>query len=739
MRLIYQNAETVIIWLGVSSLNCFIDCLFDWMEALDKQILAIARPHTISTWENQWSWLVWHMHGQPPPNEIREALSSLLQQEWFSRIWVLQEAALAKSAMITCGRREVNSRTFVVMPSLLNIDCGEGVQYRLDILPGLFRANSWWAGGSSKDLLTLLQKFGRSKASDNRDVIYALLGLSGDAHSSQILRPDYEMSLQETIQQSMAYFMMKTHDLLSHVAIQALPQWSLSVFLDSLSDLPLHFFQWAADNAQDTLLYNILFSRREDHGGLDIQPYVTYGGRHGPPISIAIKKENSALIELLLQFPDTDVETKDLDGNTPLSIAVGQGNMVVANLILERRQHNADSTDSRGNTPLLVAATQGVSVFRALLLKHPELDIYSRDFGGDTQLMTAIKQGDSTNVKLILNRSEAQMHIADSNGDGPLNIAARRGDEDIVDLILERIDLKHIAFRGSDGLTPLESAFSGGFSGIIKKLLEYPRVHPVRKAAKANQSDFLRIILDVKPLLADVDLFQSRTPLGVAAEAGSTGCVRLLLDRGARINAGYYDEQPAAPLWIAASHGHLNTVSLLVERGASLESTALAQPFSFKTTALWIAVFRGHFDVVTFLLKVGAKVKVTAEEELFLPYLEERRRATAFLGAAIRVGHREAVWTLVEWGVDINKSHRWEVDTESRESELIGQNWAKPLWVAASLGHADIVTLLIQHGADIEARDSYYGMTPFQRAAQQKRSEVMTVLSEAGADTRLKQ
>lgn len=734
MRLIYQNAQTVIIWLGAS--NIHVDWLFDWMIALDKQVLAIARPHTLSTWENQWSWLVWHVHGQPPPDEIRKALISLLKQKWFSRIWVLQEAALAKSAMITCGRREVNSRTFVVMPSLLNVDCGEGVQSRLDILPGLFRANSWWAGGSSKDLLTLVQKFGKSNASDHRDVIYALLGLSGDAHSSQILRPNYEMSLQETIQQSMAYFMMETHDILNHVAIQALPQWSLSVFLDSLSDLPLHIFQWAADNAQDKLLYYILFSMRERHTALDIQPYVTYGGRHGPPISIAIKKENWALLELLLQFPDTDVETKDLDGNTPLSIAVGQGNMVVANSILERRQQNAHTRDSRGNTPLLVAATQGVSVFRAFLLKHPELEIYSRDFGGDTQLMTAIKQGDSTNVELILYRSEAEMHIADSNGDGPLNIAARRGDEDIVDLLLERIDPKHIAFRGSDGLTPLESAFAGGFSGIIKKLLEYPRVHPVCKAARANQFDFLRIILDVKPLLVDADLFQSRTPLGVAAEAGSTQCVRLLLDRGARINAGYCDEQPAAPLWIAASRGHLDTVILLVERGAILELTTMEH--SLKTTALWIAALNGHLDVVTFLLKVGAKVRVEAEDEL-LPYLKERRGDTAFLGAAICVGHREAVWTLVEAGVDVNKSTWWEVDPETRKPERVGQNWARPLWVAASLGYADMVTLLIQHGADIEARDSYYGMTTFQRAAQQKRSEVMTVLAEAGADTRLKQ
>lgn len=64
--------------------------------------------------------------------------------------------------------------------------------------------------------------------------------------------------------------------------------------------------------------------------------------------------------------------------------------------------------------------------------------------------------------------------------------------------------------------------------------------------------------------------------------------------------------------------------------------------------------------------------------------------------------------------------------------------WAKPIWVAASFGYTDIVSLLIKHGADIEARDSYYGMTPLQRAAQQNKFEVMRVLIEGGADIRAK-
>jgi hypothetical protein len=42
----------------------------------------------------------------------------------------------------------------------------------LDIMPGLSREESWW--NEKRDLHTLLSKFIRSKASDPRDMVYAL-------------------------------------------------------------------------------------------------------------------------------------------------------------------------------------------------------------------------------------------------------------------------------------------------------------------------------------------------------------------------------------------------------------------------------------------------------------------------------------------------------------------------------------------------------------------------------------
>lgn len=733
MWLVYQNAQRVIVWLGAS--NFQIDCLFDWMTGLDKQMLAIARPHTYSTWEAQWSLLGWHQPEKFPPDGSEEALSDLLRREWFSRIWVLQEAALAKSAIIACGWKEVNSRTFVLMRSLLDIDCDQGTQARLDILPGLLRENSWWSEDSSKDLLKLLQKFGRSKATDPRDIIYALIGLSGDAHSSELLRPNYEIGLKDAIQQSIAYFMTQTHDLPKQTPIGELPEWSISELLDALHDLTGCVFKWATDGAHDILLYYLFVSQREKQDVQRVHEYLGYAGYYGPPITIATKKANVSLIKLLLQFPGSkDVVKKDSDGNGPLSIALGQGNLVIANLILKHRLPDTHRRDRSRSKPLLVTSKQ--EALEASLREYPKYANFATYLGHDTPLLTAIKQGDSSAVEMILNRSHECIYDADQNGDQPMNIAARSGNEKIVDLLLESaasLGQQYKEIRGSDGFTPFGSALVGGSSGIIKRFLCF-HLDEVHHAVCANQFDVLRKILDVEPRLADWQT-SSATPLGTAARAGDMSIMSLLLDRGAKINQRDHDERTATPLWIAASHGQLDAVRLLVERGADIES--MANDIPIKTTPLWAAASRGYITVAMYLLEAGAKVKVAADNPFWAP-LKDIPGNTVVFWAATCGGQTEAVRLLVKEGVNLEILGPHPPDQAIESKGASEDAWAKPIWVAASFGYTDIVSLLIKHGADIEARDSYYGMTPLWRAAQQNKPEVMRVLIDGGADIRAK-
>lgn len=246
MRRIYQKAHGVIIWLGASTEE--IDCLFYWMRCLDHQMLTVECRYTITMWEAHWEFITRQSGRELDLWRIKIGLQYLLAREWFWRVWVIQEAALAKTAIIACGRNTVNSRTFVVMPALLKTSCNENVRSRLDIMPGLLRKRSWWAGTDSHDLSMLLQKFGRSKAKDPRDIIYALLGLSRDAFASDVLRPNYQISLQEAIQHTVAYLLIQAGHVKHYPDCNDMPIWNINQFLAALEDLPIRVHAWATDH-----------------------------------------------------------------------------------------------------------------------------------------------------------------------------------------------------------------------------------------------------------------------------------------------------------------------------------------------------------------------------------------------------------------------------------------------------------------------------------------------------------
>ena len=107
----------------------------------------------------------------------------------------MQEVANSRAALAYCGAKYVQARFLSLAPLLIGIVPEAHCQAVLDIFPGPARKDSWW--GQSRDLYTLLRNFGRSEAQDERDMIYALLGMLSDTDKSDMLRPDYEKTAQE--------------------------------------------------------------------------------------------------------------------------------------------------------------------------------------------------------------------------------------------------------------------------------------------------------------------------------------------------------------------------------------------------------------------------------------------------------------------------------------------------------------------------------------------------------------
>lgn len=88
------------------------------------------------------------------------------------------------------------------------------------------------------------------------------------------------------------------------------------------------------------------------------------------------------------------------------------------------------------------------------------------------------------------------------------------------------------------------------------------------------------------------------------------------------------------------------------------------------------------------------------------------------LRAAARKGDAAQVKLLLDRGADVNAKSAYG---------------STPLFFASDRGHMDVIKLLIERGADLNAEDSFYHFTPLSWAVQKNRPEVVKLLLDRGA------
>lgn len=189
-------------------------------------------------------------------------------------------------------------------------------------------------------------------------------------------------------------------------------------------------------------------------------------------------------------------------------------------------------------------------------------------------------------------------------------------------------------------------------------------------------------------------------PVADAMEKMDRAAVRALLQRKADINAPQVDGMTA--LHWAAYQDDLESVELLVRAGANAKAAN-----RYGITPLTLAITNGDSAMVEALLKAGADPNTT------LPGGE-----TALMTAA-RVGTLASVKALVARGATVDSK-----DEKHGQTAL--------MWAAAE-GHAPVVEMLIEVGADFKARLAS-GMTPLLFASREGHSDVVRALLKAGVD-----
>ncbi len=273
--------------------------------------------------------------------------------------------------------------------------------------------------------------------------------------------------------------------------------------------------------------------------------------------------------------------------------------------------------------------------------------------------------------------------------------------------------------------SPLLCAVAGepnpAITGLLLEHGARPDDHVLYLAAFESDHECLRLLLPYAPDIA------ATTALSAPISTGDVTGARLLLDAGADPNhlleAGllgesHEQEPPVPPLSAAVDlESGSEMVGLLLERGADPDV-----PGWHGRTPYQQAVRTGQGQLADLLARHGASTAMTAIDEFLAACRRADRAAvTAVLAAkpdlagqltaedhrvltdAAGHGHTEAVRLMLDLGFP--PGARSEPD-----------NGATALHLAAAAGSPGTVRLLLDRGADIEARETAWNSTPLEWA-----------------------
>lgn len=418
---------------------------------------------------------------------------------------------------------------------------------------------------------------------------------------------------------------------------------------------------------------------------LQVHPQSQFEARKYQSIlGVAVERERARSVEVLLEY-GADADSIGWGNESCLHLAVKQGVVRITKALLA-------SGASVTPTILLAAVQTGdLEIFRAVFGSRPIDGSCSQNYG--ELLWLASYHGDLAIAKLLLDqgidvdtmtRNEHALQAASANG----HIA-------MFDLLLE-----HGADVNIHANRALLAASEGGHAALVRKILGHG----------AN---------------VDATHGQKGTALYVACEESHEGVVSVLLESGADVNgeAGYY----GSALYAASISGREKLVKMLLAYGARVNATGRGM-----STALCGASHMGLGRVVEVLLESGADVNYCGPTGSALQAAVFSTQSFEYLGY-----HSEVRQMLIDAGANVNlqggkygNALQTACAMRCRDHACTGD---LGYYLPGEPCRSDVVRLLLQEGAQINAPGGYFG-NALQAACACSCKNVVRLLLDNNAD-----
>lgn len=248
----------------------------------------------------------------------------------------------------------------------------------------------------------------------------------------------------------------------------------------------------------------------------------------------------------------------------------------------------------------------------------------------------------------------------------------------------------------------LTKLFESGATQRPYREAEQEKAEPLYVAALSGQVEAVNILLSQKPDLEAISGKMGRNALHVASVNGHGEVVKLLLAAGSDIEALDIQSQPA--LSLASYFSSYAVIEELASFGCRMEGCLLSDGTKLSHPLATMAT-HAYFKSAEALLRHGAKTE--GPELGFCTPLQ----------CAMSESNLEFCQLLLSHGANPNNA-----------------GFGDPIMgIAAGNGDFEIVKLLIEKGADVDAV-SELGWTALHKAAENDRREVQTYLLDRGAD-----